>query len=185
MTDIPTISTPEELLALDARRRLTFFLGLEKTSPEIATFVIYTVVNDVRPAVAVAYYERLKHLVNGADPLQVFVLSSRFVNTARAPRERLAIHQYMVTELNRLLTLAGYAYTYVRAEGSLRFFGTLSRRTALACDEELHERDMAVYNRANVVPKHRSANGRWPEVKAHRVEIEDVTLPATLGLTRL
>jgi hypothetical protein len=169
-------------MALDPGDRLRFFMSLEATTPEIAALVIRTVVEDVRPAVARAYYDKLEHLIKGADPLQVYILAARYVNTATALKERLAIHQFMASVLRELLDRAGYTYSYVRFDQGVQFFGTLARRTVVVCPNALGEEDMVVYRTRDIRPKHKSTNGRWPEVEVQQVELKDMSLPESFGL---
>lgn len=181
-TNVGGPATPAELMALDPGVRLQFFVSVQTTTPIIAALVIRTVLEDVRPTVARAYYERLRHLIDGADPLEVYLLAARYINTAGASRERLPLHQYFSGELNRMLEGAGLTYAYVRFGDGLQFFGSLARRTAVVCSSTLAEDDMVVYSRRGILPKQRAQNGRWPEVRVQRVELKDRTLPDTFGL---
>jgi hypothetical protein len=186
MTDTTQIAdpkTPAELMALDPGERLQFFLGLQATSPEIAALVIRTVLEDVRPGVATTYYNTLKYLVDSVDPMQVYRLSIRYVDTVRAG-ERLAIHQFVKNQLAQLLHNTAWACVYVRRDSQTKLwiFGTLSDPVVVRCKERLNEGDMVVYDHNKKRPAHRARNGCWPEVDATRVELEDQSLPSTFGL---
>jgi len=170
--------TPREILALEPGTRLEYFESIQVTSPEIAALIIRTALRDVKPILAIDYYETVKQLVLEADPLQTYLLAARFVKTSNKQGLVLEVHQFFSTVLNRLITSAGYtrAYTWHMSEGIA--IGTykypIVQRPETAANCPLQQDDCVLFRKDDLttVPgkRYRMANfirvelaADWPE----------------------
>ena len=125
---LPDGRSATEVLKLSTTDRLAYFRSLTATNPTAAALFIQTCLEHPDAVMALSYLEQLVGLIEGAEPIETYLLAARFIDTPNHTGPALRLHQNAFILLHRGLTEAGLQTSYVRRMSQELASGTLRHR---------------------------------------------------------